>query len=156
MPVSSKQIFGAKIAVNMLYVLIFSVVTQIFFLIPGHITIETALRNVILPLCIVFLVSNVGLAIDIRRPNFDWTSVIDITKRSLSVTVSSLAGTLGSMFVIGGTFMMMIAPVIDSFSSSTGVVNETLPNIIFVTLSLVNAIIGYLIFNNTVHRGVRI
>ncbi|MBS6385952.1 MAG: hypothetical protein KH394_02525, partial [Atopobium sp.] len=156
MPVSSKQIFGAKIAVNMLYVLIFSVVTQIFFLIPGHITIETALRNVILPLCIVFLVSNVGLAIDIRRPNFDWTSVIDITKRSLSVTVSSLAGTLGSMFVIGGTFMMMIIPVIESFSSSTGVINETLPNIIFVTLSLVNAIIGYLIFNNTVHRGVRI
>ncbi|MBF0906294.1 MAG: hypothetical protein HXK41_00855 [Atopobium sp.] len=156
MPVSSKQIFGAKIAVNMLYVLIFSVVTQIFFLIPGHITIETALRNVILPLCIVFLVSNVGLAIDIRRPNFDWTSVVDITKRSLSVTVSSLAGTLGSMFVIGGTFMMMIVPVIESFSSSTGVINETLPNIIFVTLSLVNAIIGYLIFNNTVHRGVRI
>ena len=156
MPVSPKQIFGAKIAVNMLYVLIFSVLTQIFFLIPGHITIETALRNVILPLCIVFLVSNVGLAIDIRRPNFDWTSVVDITKRSLSVTVSSLVGTLGSMFVIGGTFMMMIIPVIESFSSSTGVVNETLPNIIFVTLSLVNALIGLLIFNNTVHRGVRI
>ena len=156
MPVSPKQIFGAKIAVNMLYVAFFSVLTQIFFLIPGHITIETALRNVILPLCIVFLVSNVGLAIDIRRPNFDWTSVVDITKRSLSVTVSSLAGTLGSMFVIGGTFMMMIVPVIESFSSSTGVINETLPNIIFVTLSLVNAIIGFLIFNNTVHRGVRI
>ena len=156
MPVSPKQIFGAKIAVNMLYVLIFSVLTQIFFLIPGHITIETALRNVILPLCIVFLVSNVGLAIDIRRPNFDWTSVVDITKRSLSVTVSSLVGTLGSMFVIGATFMMMILPVIESFNTSTGVINETLPNIIFVTLSLVNAIIGYLIFNNTVHRGVRI
>ena len=156
MPVSPKQIFGAKIAVNMLYVLIFSVLTQIFFLIPGHITIETALRNVILPLCIVFLVSNVGLAIDIRRPNFDWTSVVDITKRSLSVTISSLAGTLGSMFVIGATFMVMIVPVIESFSSSAGVINETLPNIIFVTLSLVNAIIGYLIFNNTVHRGVRI
>lgn len=155
MPVSSKQIFGAKIAVNMLYVLIFSVVTQIFFLIPGHITLETALRNVILPLCIVFLVSNVGLAIDIRRPNFEWTSVVDITKRSLSVTVSSLVGTLGSMFVIGGTFMMII-PVIESFSSSTGVINETLPNVIFVTLSLVNALIGLLIFNNTVHRGVRI
>ena len=89
-------------------------------------------------------------------PNFDWTSVVDITKRSLSVTVSSLAGTLGSMFVIGVTFMVMIAPVIESFSSSVGVINETLPNIIFVTLSLVNAIIGYLIFNNTVHRGVRI
>ena len=156
MPVSSRQIFGAKIAVNMLYVAFFSILTQIFFLIPGHITIETALRNVILPLCIVFLVANVGLAIDIRRPNFDWTSVIDITKRSLSVTVSSLVGTLGSMIVIGGTFMMMILPVIDSFSSSTGMVNETLPNVVFVTLSLLNAVIGALIFNNTVHRGVRI
>lgn len=156
MPVSSRQIFGAKIAVNMLYVAFFSILTQIFFLIPGHITIEAALRNVILPLCIVFLVANVGLAIDIRRPNFDWTSVIDITKRSLSVTVSSLVGTLGSMIVIGGTFMLMILPVIDSFSSSTGVVNETLPNVVFVTLSLLNAVIGALIFNNTVHRGVRI
>ena len=156
MPVSSRQIFGAKIAVNMLYVAFFSILTQIFFLIPGHITIETALRNVILPLCIVFLVANVGLAIDIRRPNFDWTSVIDITKRSLSVTVSSLVGTLGSMIVIGGTFMLMILPVIDSFSSSTGMVNETLPNVVFVTLSLLNAVIGALIFNNTVHRGVRI
>ena len=156
MPVSSRQIFGAKIAVNMLYVAFFSILTQIFFLIPGHITIETALRNVILPLCIVFLVANVGLAIDIRRPNYDWTSVIDITKRSLSVTVSSLVGTLGSMIVIGGTFMMMILPVIDSFSSSTGMVNETLPNVVFVTLSLLNAVIGALIFNNTVHRGVRI
>lgn len=156
MPVSSRQIFGAKIAVNMLYVAFFSILTQIFFLIPGHITIETALRNVILPLCIVFLVANVGLAIDIRRPNFDWTSVIDITKRSLSVTVSSLVGTLGSMIVIGGTFMVMILPVIDSFSSSTGMINETLPNVVFVTLSLLNAVIGALIFNNTVHRGVRI
>ena len=156
MPVSSRQIFGAKIAVNMLYVAFFSILTQIFFLIPGHITIEAALRNVILPLCIVFLVANVGLAIDIRRPNFDWTSVIDITKRSLSVTVSSLVGTLGSMIVIGGTFMLMILPVIDSFSSSTGVVNEMLPNVVFVTLSLLNAVIGALIFNNTVHRGVRI
>lgn len=156
MPVSSRQIFGAKIAVNMLYVAFFSILTQIFFLIPGHITIEAALRNVILPLCIVFLVANVGLAIDIRRPNFDWTSVIDITKRSLSVTVSSLVGTLGSMIVIGGTFMLMILPVIDSFSSSTGMVNETLPNVVFVTLSLLNAVIGALIFNNTVHRGVRI
>ena len=156
MPVSSRQIFGAKIAVNMLYVAFFSILTQVFFLIPGHITIETALRNVILPLCIVFLVANVGLAIDIRRPNFDWTSVIDITKRSLSVTVSSLVGTLGSMIVIGGTFMLMILPVIDSFSSSTGMVNETLPNVVFVTLSLLNAVIGALIFNNTVHRGVRI
>ncbi len=81
---------------------------------------------------------------------------IDITKRSLSVTVSSLVGTLGSMIVIGGTFMLMILPVIDSFSSSTGMINETLPNVVFVTLSLLNAVIGALIFNNTVHRGVRI
>ena len=50
----------------------------------------------------------------------------------------------------------MILPVIDSFSSSTGMVNETLPNVVFVTLSLLNAVIGALIFNNTVHRGVRI
>ncbi len=71
-----------------------------------------------------------------------------ILPRGLSVTVSSLAGTLGSMFVIGGTFMMMIVPVI-----VIGV-NRTLPNIIFCYADkLVNAIIGYLIFNNTVHRG---
>ncbi len=57
------------------------------------------------------------------------------------------------MFVIGGTFMMMIIPVIDSLLSSAGVVNETLSQHHLCHAVVANAIIGYLIFNNTVHRG---
>ena len=156
MPVSSRQIFGSKIAANLLYVGFASVVSQILFLLAGHITVSTALRNVILPLCICFLVSNIGMAIDVRRPNFEWTAITDLTKRSLSVMVSSLAGTFGSMIIIGIAFMLMIGSIFTSVTSNFSVIDETLPNIVLITASLLFAVIGGVIFSNTVRRGVQI
>ncbi len=68
----------------------------------------------------VSMVSNVGLAIDIRRPNFDWTSVIDITKRSLSFTSDSVTNIMfGSV--------SLTTPVDELLSGASASTQETAP-----------------------------
>ena len=60
------------------------------------------------------------------------------------------------MIIIGIAFMLMIGSIFTSVTSNFSVIDETLPNIVLITASLLFAVIGGVIFSNTVRRGVQI
>ena len=156
MPVTARQGFGSKVAANMLYVLVGLLLTNGILLISGNIALGTAARNFIVPLCFCFFATNLGMAIDVRRPNFDWTNITEITKRSIAVMVSSLVGVFGSMLILGVSFALFALPSFVSMVDGGPMMSETPLNISMIGVALIFGAIGYVIFTDTVRRGVKI
>lgn len=156
MPVTARQVFGSKVAANMLYVLVGLLLTNGILLISGNIALGTAARNFIVPLCFCFFATNLGMAIDVRRPNFDWTNITEITKRSIAAMVSSLVGVFGSMLILGVSFALFALPSFVSMVDGGPMMSETPLNISMIGVALIFGAIGYVIFKDTVRRGVKI
>lgn len=156
MPVTARQVFGSKVAANMLYVLVGLLLTNGILLISGNIALGTAARNFIVPLCFCFFATNLGMAIDVRRPNFDWTNITEITKRSIAAMVSSLVGVFGSMLILGVSFALFALPSFVSMVDGGPMMSETPLNISMIGVALIFGAIGYVIFTDTVRRGVKI
>ncbi|EPD78674.1 hypothetical protein [Atopobium sp. oral taxon 199] len=156
MPVTARQVFGSKVVANMLYVLVGLLLTNGILLISGNIALGTAARNFIVPLCFCFFATNLGMAIDVRRPNFDWTNITEITKRSIAAMVSSLVGVFGSMLILGVSFALFALPSFVSMVDGGPMMSETPLNISMIGVALIFGAIGYVIFTDTVRRGVKI
>ena len=154
MPVTARQVFGSKIAANMLYIVVGLLLSNGILLISGNIAFGTAVRNFIVPLCFCFFSANLGMAIDVRRPNFDWASVTEVTKRGMSVMVSSLVSVFGSMIVLGVNFVLFALPSFVSMMNGGPLMSETPLNVGMICTSLIFAGIGAILFSDTVRRGV--
>ena len=154
MPVTARQVFGSKIAANMLYIVAGLLLSNGILLISGNIAFGTAVRNFIVPLCFCFFSANLGMAIDVRRPNFDWASVTEVTKRGMSVMVSSLVSVFGSMIVLGVNFVLFALPSFVSMMNGGPLMSETPLNVGMICTSLIFAGIGAILFSDTVRRGV--
>ena len=154
MPVTARQVFGSKIAANMLYIVVGLLLSNGILLISGNIAFGTAVRNFIVPLCFCFFSANLGMAIDVRRPNFDWASVTEVTKRGMSVMVSSLVSVFGSMIVLGVNFVLFALPSFVSMMNGGPLMSETPLNVGMICTSLIFAGVGAILFSDTVRRGV--
>ena len=94
------------------------------------------------------------MAIDVGRPNVDWASVTEVTKRGMSVMVSSLVSVFGSMIVLGVNFVLFALPSFASMMNGGPLMSETPLNVGMICTSLIFAGIGAILFSDTVRRGV--
>lgn len=84
-PVSVRMVLGAKAALNLviaLPVLVVSSTLLVWVLTPDW---QSALLLYLVPLAYLFFATFVGLALDVRYPRYDWTSIYEPVKRGLPV-----------------------------------------------------------------------
>ena len=101
-----------------------------------------------------FFSADLGQALKGAGPHFDWASVTEVTKRGMSVMVSSLVSVFGSMIVLGVNFVLFALPSFVSMMNGGRLMSETPLNVGMICTSLIFAGIGAILFSDTVRRGV--
>lgn len=107
LPVSLRTVLGAKLAANAIPLGGLLVISAAALLVSGQINALLALEIVVCSFGLFYFFSNLGMAIDARRPNFAWTSVQEVVKRSAPVLISVIAGML-LMFGLGWLTMYVL------------------------------------------------
>lgn len=105
MPVTTQQIFRAKLAMQLLLsgisVLFAAICICIAFAVPIGSTIAVSLAC----LSLVVLLAEFGLFLDLKKPNLNWTTEITPIKQSSSVMFALFGGWLYVLLFGGGWFL---------------------------------------------------
>jgi ABC-2 type transport system permease protein len=99
-PVQEKQIFNAKIFLNLLVTIPFIVINVIIANFIIEINIIDSIFMLIIPSLLAFYMSVSGLFLNILFPRFDIENETKIVKQSVSVLLTMLSGFLGSAMVL--------------------------------------------------------
>lgn len=105
MPVSSQEIFKAKIAFHFAYTALPCSVALIIVCALLAIPFLTVVFAVLTILAVSILCALVGLAINLKFPNLKWTNEIVAVKQSISVLVSMFVGWAIAALFLGGHFL---------------------------------------------------
>jgi ABC-2 type transport system permease protein len=105
MPVSSREIFKAKIAFHFAYTALpvsLALITVCALLSIPFLTVVFAVMTI---LAVSMLCALVGLAINLKFPNLKWTNEIVAVKQSIAVLVSMFVGWAIAALFLGGHFL---------------------------------------------------
>lgn len=100
LPVREKDIFNAKIFVNLLITIPFIIVDNIIINFKIDLSFIESVFMFLIPISIVDLVSNIGLYINLRFPKLDYSQPAQVVKQSLSVLVTMVVTTILIMILI--------------------------------------------------------
>lgn len=104
LPVSLRTVLAAKLTANALPFGSLLLACAAMLLVGGQVSALEALEVVVCGFGLFYLVVNLGIAIDARRPNFAWTSVQEVVKRSAPILTSVLVG-MFLVFALAGLTM---------------------------------------------------
>ncbi len=107
LPVDTRTVFAAKLGVNLMITVPFSLVDSILltlFLKPG---LLDGILLFVTPLLYCFYISLAGLFFNLRFPNFTWTTEVAVIKQSAATFCGIMAGMLP---VIGVAALMIAVP----------------------------------------------
>ncbi|MDF2610767.1 MAG: hypothetical protein K0R92_2241 [Lachnospiraceae bacterium] len=111
-PVSAKTIFNSKIAVSLTIVIPAVIIDGILFGIGLNLTWQELVIQFAMPIAYSFLISILGLIINLKLPNLNWTSEITVVKQSFSTLVAMFGGMiLGAIPLI----LIITLPGINTF-----------------------------------------
>jgi len=88
LPITSKDLFNAKIAMCMTIHIPAILISAPLFALAFQTNFVTALLLFVLPLCSSFFIAVLGLAVNLKFPRYDWTSEYYAVKQSASVLVT--------------------------------------------------------------------
>lgn len=91
-PLPARTILGAKLASNALPVAVSLVLSAVILLASGQVDVLGAASVAVAGFGAFYVMVNVGLALDARRPNYSWTSPAEVVKRGFPITVTVLGG----------------------------------------------------------------
>ena len=114
LPVTAQQALYAKLALHLLIAIPPAVVALPCLLIAFQPSWPFVILIPLVTLLFILLEALVGLFMNLKAPNFTWTSEMVPVKQSLSVTVT-LLGSMGAVFALGGLYVLLrehIAPVL--------------------------------------------
>lgn len=101
LPVKEKDIFNAKIFVNLIITIPFIIIDSIIIYINIRLTVLEMLFFVLIPIVVVMLVSEVGLFINLLFPKISFEQPAQVVKQSLSVLVTMIVtGIMMILFLI--------------------------------------------------------
>ena len=103
-PVPVRTILGAKLASNAIPMAITVAVSALVMLVGGQIDVLGALETLVVGFGLFYLVVNIGMLLDARRPNFAWSSAQEVVKRSLPIMACVIGGMI-LVFGLGGATM---------------------------------------------------
>lgn len=116
-PVSSRTILAAKALLNLAIAIPTIVVSGLLLSFAFGVDPVSAALVVVIPVAVSVFVSVFGLAVDSRRPRYDWKSEYEPVKRSIAVMVTMLSGfvivTVGMLVTaLTGSIGAMILPIV--------------------------------------------
>ena len=91
-PVPASTVLGAKAAVNLLVGVPFLVLSALLIAVSLPLDALSIVALFAVPLAACLLATFLGLALDARRPRYDWTTVYEPVKRGMPVFVVVFAG----------------------------------------------------------------
>lgn len=104
LPVSLRTVLTAKLAANALPFGSLLLICAAMLLVGRQVSALEALEVAVCGFGMFYLAVNLGIAIDARRPNFAWTSVQEVVKRSAPIFASVLVG-MFLVFALAGLTM---------------------------------------------------
>lgn len=99
-PITSKQVFDAKIFVNLLITIPFVIIDVILSKVLFHLEIIDLVFMLIIPIIAILFMSYIGLYLNLLFPRFDYESDVKAVKQSISVLLTMVAGFLFSLIMI--------------------------------------------------------
>ena len=108
-PVPASTVLGAKAAVNLLVGVPFLVLSALLIAVSLPLDALSIVALFAVPLAACLLATFLGLALDARRPRYDWTTVYEPVKRGMPVFVVVFAG-MGFAFVGMAAATLLGAP----------------------------------------------
>lgn len=93
-PLDARTVLGAKLASNAVPVAATLAVGALCMLISGQIDALSALEVFLTSYGVFFLMVNIGLMLDARKPNYAWASPNEVVKRGLPMMVVIIGGML--------------------------------------------------------------
>ncbi len=91
-PLPARTILGAKLASNALPVAATLAVSAIVLLVSGQVDALGAVEMLVTGFGAFFLMVNIGLSSDARKPNFSWMSPNEVVKRGFPIMIVVLGG----------------------------------------------------------------
>ena len=110
LPVKEKDVFNAKVLVNLLITIPFIIINNIIFLLMKdfYLNVFQVVSSFILPILIVLIISKVGLYINILLPKLEYEQPAQVVKQSLSVLVTMLVATLLVLIILGSALITYV------------------------------------------------
>ncbi|MDD3999907.1 MAG: ABC transporter permease [Bacilli bacterium] len=105
-PVQEKQIFNAKIFVNLLISVPFIVLNTVIANFIFDLTIFDSLFMIAIPSLLAYYMSVLGIFVNILFPRFDYENETKIVKQSVSVLITMIFGFIGSALVLVPGFLI--------------------------------------------------
>mgnify|MGYP000982539681 CR=1 FL=1 len=98
-PVDTKQIFNAKVFLNIIVTLPFLILDAILAVIFFNIGVIDVLMLILIPFIMVIFMGYLGLFINLFFPRFDYDNEVKVIKQSLSVSLTMLIGFLVDIII---------------------------------------------------------
>ncbi len=136
-PLPLRTILGAKLASNAAPVAATIAISALILLAGGQIDAIVALEVLLTGFGAFFLMVNIGLSSDARKPNLSWTTPNDVVKRGFPITVVVIGGM--ALAFAGGAASFAL-------SLTWGTMAGTAWNLAVGTLCLAT---GWLVFQHT-------
>lgn len=136
-PLPQRVILGAKLASNAVPVAATIAVSALVLFASGQVDALGAACVLITGFGGFFLMVNIGLSSDVRKPNFSWTTPNDVVKRGFPIMIVVLGG---MVLAFGGGALSFV------ISLNLGVVAGIAWNL---GVGIVGAVAGWLIFRHT-------
>lgn len=111
LPVTSAQVFHAKLKLHLLLELPIVLISAILITIRFRVTGVYLVTLFLLPLLFALTTAVVGLALNIRFPNFTWTNETAVIKQSAPVLITVLSGMALSILPILGMTLLELPPL---------------------------------------------
>lgn len=140
-PVSARVLLGAKMGANALPAAAVLAVSAAILLAGGQADVLCAAEVVVTPLGLLWFVANLGMALDVRWPNFSWTSAQEVVKHGVPVLVCVLVGIV-LVFALG---------VVAAWAAFA--VGEGIAHAVNLGAGAAGALAGQLLFERTVRRS---
>ena len=106
LPVTPWQVLRAKVLVQVLVTGIPMAVTWVLVVLAVRPTAAGGLLLLVLPLLFVWLMAELGLVLDLKRPNLVWTNEITVIKQRLTVLLAMLGGWVYAYAIAGLYFLV--------------------------------------------------
>lgn len=136
-PLPLRTILGAKLASNAIPVAATIAVSALVLLASGQVDALGAACVLITGFGGFFLMVNIGLSCDARKPNFAWTTPNDVVKRGFPITLVVLGG---MALAFGGGALSFVISL--NFGAIAGIAWN-------LGVGIVGAVAGWLIFRHT-------
>lgn len=100
-PIKAKTIFNSKIAVNLTTLVPTAILSAVIFAIRLRLGLIETLMLLITPIAYSFFTAIVGIFVNLKFPNFDWTSETVVIKQSAATLVAMVFQMLSIMIPFG-------------------------------------------------------